>query len=572
MKFPKCQHGTCCEISVCYLPKKKLYLCQQDSLTQYPDDDPVPLVDDSIIEMSMETIEICCKDFLAFTQMLNKGRILPDHDALSTTVREELKLIFDELKKAQEAYKYYKFLKLHKKTLKVKDVLQQDPLYIEFLVARAWSQSLSTVKGESLKSSELVEMELKRKYNATFDTMFQKFKEFRHDIDRRHQQEVDELRLKIQEYKEEKKSLKRAKRELITRYNLLCDEYEEFKQKAHGLESSLTSFEEENKGDGEKIIKLQEYHGDSKQRKRTLKMKLREEQASYQASIEDLTKEICGLKDRVKSLQKDIRKTEMRNDKLVEENKAKEEDYEQMKESLLSKLNLSECSYFNLLYKITTGEDIQIGPRTRLDLSLNNPKHMGFLSSLTRRMPGIDRLDLDNIPLDCQEVKTFLANHFFREVEVLHFNCHSSLSSSLSFYLDELKEASKRVIGHLYIYNFEVSQDQLVSLFSANRHKEWFGFKWCKLDLSSVPDFGGSLAESTMYGLSLYGCGGSSYCDWDNNESNFENLVTGLAKEEDFRRNLEWIDMFECGMEKSDVEEILEGHGFGHVEIYDHSK
>ncbi|CAI2368343.1 unnamed protein product [Moneuplotes crassus] len=444
MTLPKCQHKGCREASACYLSEKNLYLCQYHRFTRYPNEDSVPLVDDVIIETDLKAIEICRKDFLAYTQMLNEGRIPPDEDDLSTTVRVEFQHISDELKEAQETRKYYKSYELLDKTLKIKNVLQKDSLYVEHLVTRAWNQSLSTVKDESLKSSELVQMELKEKYDAIFDTISKKFREFRNEIKQRH---IEELKATEQE------------------------------------------------------------------------------------------------KENLKA------------------------DYDNIKLGLISKLNLSECSYLSLLYKITTGQDKQIGPETGLTLTLNNPKHMEFLTSLNKRMPDIDCLDLDNIPLNCQEVNTFLATHFPNKVRVLHFNFGSSVSSCVSFYLEELVEVSKRVTGQLFIYNFEVPQDQLVSLFSANRHTKYFGLPFCKLSLSSVPGFGGTLAGSTMQGLNLGGCGGSSYGDWGNNESHFENLIAGLSKEEDFRENLKWIGMGKCGMEMNVVKKILVDHGFGHVEI-----
>ncbi|CAI2366331.1 unnamed protein product [Moneuplotes crassus] len=481
MTLPKCQHKGCREASVCYLPEKKLYLCQYHRFSQYPNEDSVPLVDDVLIETDLKAIEICRKDFLAYTQMLNEGRIPPGEDDLSTTVRVEFQHISDELKEARETRKYYKSHELLDKTLKIKNILQQDSLYVEHLVTRAWNQSLSIIKGESLKSSELVEMELKDKYDAIFDTISKKFREFRHGIKQRHQQEIEDFKSKL------------------------------------ALEKSIA---------------------------------------------ESLNTE---LEDQSERHTEELKASEQEKENL-------KADYDNIKQGLISKLNLSECSDLTLFYKITTGEDEQIGPEAELTLNLNNPKHMEFLTSLNKRMPDIDVLNLDNIPLNCQEVKTFLSTHFPNKVRFLDFNYDSPLSSCVSFYLEELVEVSKRVTGVLYIYNFEVSQDQLVALFSANRHTEYFGFPECKLSLSSVPDFGGTLAGSTMQRLDLEGCGGSSYGDWGNNESHFENLIAGLSKEEDFRKNLKEIGMIKCGMEKNVVEKILADHDFGHVEIWTYSK
>ncbi|CAI2381523.1 unnamed protein product [Moneuplotes crassus] len=89
--------------------------------------------------------------------------------------------------------------------------------------------------------------------------------------------------------------------------------------------------------------------------------------------------------------------------------------------------------------------------------------------------------------------------------------------------------------------NFEVSQHQMGVLLAANKDKKSLGFISCKLDLSSVPQFGGALQGSTIEGLDLNGCGLSELGDWENNPSHFENLIEGLAKEQDFKNNLKMI-------------------------------
>ncbi|CAI2386342.1 unnamed protein product [Moneuplotes crassus] len=242
---------------------------------------------------------------------------------------------------------------------------------------------------------------------------------------------------------------------------------------------------------------------------------------------------------------------------LEEENKRLYQKIEELK----SNLNLEDQS-----------EDIQFSSETRLELKLTDPKHMEFLTSLEHRMPELDRLILDDIPVNSEEVKTFLATRFPSKVNDFHFNLSYPQSSSLPLYIDELAAVSQRVCGGLVICNFEVSQPQLVTLLAAYKHKKAVGFNACNLSLSSVPDFGGRLEGSTLKGLGLNFLGESDRCDWASNESHFENLVEGLSKEQDFKNNLQGIGMKECGMDFETVEEILAKHGFGHVQICDHSK
>ncbi|CAI2378349.1 unnamed protein product [Moneuplotes crassus] len=306
----------------------------------------------------------------------------------------------------------------------------------------------------------------------------------------------------------------------------------------------------------------------------TIKLELEKKKIREQRRVvkQKHQQEISSLKSELEQKIKFLEKAEIENKNLTEEVKKTKSDFGMMKQSLISSLNLSEHSDFSLLNKIITGENKQVGSDASLEYKLCNPKHMELIKSLNRRMPDIDILNLANIPVECQEVKIFMGNCFPSKVRSFHFNSDSCLSCSLGFYLDELMEVSQRVTGHLYIYQFEVSQDQLVALFAANRHTECFGFTQCKLDLSSVPDFRGSLAGSTMKGLDLNGCRDFLGGDWGDHGMKFENLIAGLAQEEDFRENLEEIYMSECAMEEDLVEKILSDHGFGHVKIEEYSK
>ncbi|CAI2386264.1 unnamed protein product [Moneuplotes crassus] len=277
----------------------------------------------------------------------------------------------------------------------------------------------------------------------------------------------------------------------------------------------------------------------------------------------------CGQgSEQQDKLLEELKQKDFTIETLEEENKKLHLKIEELKSNLNSQ---DQRSYFfqeiTAHCKNISGENIQFSPETRLKLELSNPKHMEFLTSLEHRMPELARLSLDDIPVDSEEVKTFLATRFPFEVSVLDFNHSSPLSSSLSLYMEELSAVSQRVRNTLFIKNFEVSQPQLITLLSSYKSISFFGFIFCRLSLSSVPDFGGRLEGSTLKRLYLSYCGGSAYGDWATNESHFGNLFEGLSKEQDFKNNLKEIWMSDYGMERKTVEETLAKHGFGHVGI-----
>jgi len=112
-----------------------------------------------------------------------------------------------------------------------------------------------------------------------------------------------------------------------------------------------------------------------------------------------------------------------------------------------------------------------------------------------------------------------------------------------------------------------VSSFRISHLISACKEKKGVGFIDCKLDLSEPINFYGSLKGSKVKIFVLDGCGHSSKGDWANNPDHFENLISGLASEQDFKRNLGDFWMAGNNMKKAEVEELLDRYGFNGVRV-----
>ncbi|CAI2387427.1 unnamed protein product [Moneuplotes crassus] len=726
----KCQHEGCCSNATRYIPENQLYLCDYDQRIQYPNLDVTHLVDPSVIEMTIKIIDHCCKDLMAFTIKQNKGRAFDKYEALSKRVKAELDYLAEQLEKALDTGDLFIFSSILHEAGEIRNRLQSDPLYLDFAIAKAWSYSAAVAQSKELRSSEVVEMELKKKYELTFE----KLKIQTRKTQRSHQQEISDLdaqleaeratssnlRQEIEKLQDtQTRELKELSQRAQDRVSELSNFIGELQQKAQILEQTVVELKgqiavlgseleteqtnyqdlqqevnllkeghqqeveklkkssedkvnelkgfikglQNNTQDLKQIInerekevsalkdtdqkkgsnilalngkiseerevfkKLQTEYDDlveqlnqKEEEIKDTKKKLNDEQNSYrqdtqklkddhtqsmvqlrkakdteikalsdasEAKIEDLKKtlqnrqkndsnKIKDLQNNVKTLKNSLAQTKKENNKLAEEVKAISSDYERMEQSLISKLSISDYSDFSLLYNTkilstNTDKNRQFGPKSELDLELNNPKHMQFLKSLTQRIPELDSFNLFKIPVKSQEVKTFLANYFPSKVKVCHFNVGSELSSSLSFYWKELEEMEKRVTDQMYIHKFELSESELVDLLSANKNKPVFGLRYCKLPLYSSPNFKGKLKGSTMDGLCLMGCFKNSYASWTKSGSQFKNLMFGLSKEQDFRKNLQWISLDDCCIEERQIKQILKATGFGHLQICKYS-
>ncbi|CAI2362004.1 unnamed protein product [Moneuplotes crassus] len=548
MENPTCYQRICDKEAQFYIPDYKIYECSKHKDQRKITDEAIRLVTYAKTEDAIGWVQTAVEDFLEFFTQANNGMDLEEYQELAANYQEKIDELNEEFKQAAEYDEYFKYKDIQMRAQDAFNSLRKEDLFVKFTsrkyIEKIYSDNdpegdekwMGRINYFQLKSQKKVR-EYAQKLNVEAKTIKEEC-----------EKEIDETNEKIDQVKTQMMESDRS-----------------FKQQREGLISSHNA----------NMKQLQEAHESNLQViKNKLQKDLDDQKKILQNSKEALEKNKAIKENKLKSADMRLKEAQKKTQELLEIKKEEEKNYETMKQLMIASLHVSDYSDFSCLYNfiLKTGENRQINPKTRLTLSLTNPKHMEFLTSLEQQMPDLEILSLRKIPLNSEEVKTFLGSRFPSKVRIFHFNFSSPLSSSLPLYMDELAAVSQRVWEALFIYKFEVSQSQLTTLLAANKHKEPFGFTNCKLSLSSVPDFGGRLEGSTLEILHLDSCGGSDYGDWATNESHFENLVEGLSKEQDFKNNLQGIRMRECGMELETVEEILVKHGFGHVEIVAHSK
>ena len=134
---------------------------------------------------------------------------------------------------------------------------------------------------------------------------------------------------------------------------------------------------------------------------------------------------------------------------------------------------------------------------------------------------------------------------------------------NVDVYLDELLSINKRVSGSCYIWNFTINPSQLIQILSAyKKNKDLIWFSQCRLETDYVVDFGDELEGFNSKGISLWDCGSADRSDWGNHPERFSNIIEGLGNAKDVRDNLKKINLTDCKMERSKVQEILKKHGF----------
>ncbi|CAI2364375.1 unnamed protein product [Moneuplotes crassus] len=187
--------------------------------------------------------------------------------------------------------------------------------------------------------------------------------------------------------------------------------------------------------------------------------------------------------------------------------------------------------------------------------------------TLQTRLSNYPRINIPSIPEEIQPLKTFLSHHFPNTVKSFYCNYDSGLNNSLGFYMEGLEGIREKVEVLVGVCNFAATQSQTITLLSLFKTKKTLSLAGCRLDLSSPLNFNGALTGSTLERLNLSYCGSSDRGDWKNNPTHFENLVKGLASEEDFRNSLRMIVVDNCGMEKRQIGDVLKEYGLGDVKI-----
>ena len=104
------------------------------------------------------------------------------------------------------------------------------------------------------------------------------------------------------------------------------------------------------------------------------------------------------------------------------------------------------------------------------------------------RFPKGKFIYLREVPKENEIVKHFLRNSFPCSIKSFTFNDFTSLST-IDFYLSGIKESIGRVSEKCIISNFEITDDQLISLFLSGYKVTTLGIHQCKIMTDSVPEF-----------------------------------------------------------------------------------
>ena len=213
------------------------------------------------------------------------------------------------------------------------------------------------------------------------------------------------------------------------------------------------------------------------------------------------------------------------------------------------------------------GQTITLNSGSAMVFSLNDQKWMTLLKVLSNfKLPEINYHRLDYIPTDSEEVRRFIINSIPVQQE-FHFNNTKQEQIKWSKYFEALKTAARKTTDHYIIYDTDFSAQEFWEIVSAAKLCKNLYFRCDLIPLDSEWDFGKEMEGCKIENIDFYFSGGSSYSNWGQNPTRFENLIAAIAKWEPLIKSLKTLRIPDCGITKAKAQEVLNKYKLNGIQI-----
>ncbi|CAI2370961.1 unnamed protein product [Moneuplotes crassus] len=179
----------------------------------------------------------------------------------------------------------------------------------------------------------------------------------------------------------------------------------------------------------------------------------------------------------------------------------------------------------------------------------------------------VDTLNLFDITKSDRKISEFLSQLSQLNRGGVFLASSLGLSGTFSYYFSKIIRIGSRVQRCAGFYEFYITSRQFKRLMSAYKHLCYLSFDRCKLEIPKIPDFSKSMMNAKLQNLLVFGCGESEASGWENDPSEFDNLIEGLATSPDLRLCLVEIFVEDTIKDKSNVEEIIQRSKFAKLNI-----
>ena len=191
---------------------------------------------------------------------------------------------------------------------------------------------------------------------------------------------------------------------------------------------------------------------------------------------------------------------------------------------------------------------------------------MSLLKILSKlKIPQLNRIDLNSVPVDWEEVKSFLSKSI-SNINILWFNTDDKIELSASKYLESLKVTSTKTSDKFVVDKTNFSSDEFREMVCAAKGtKRWY-FQYDIIPLDEQVDFG-NMEGSKLEHLGFQYSGGSDYSNWKAHPMRFKNLVASIAKSQGLKVSLKTLYIGDCEITKEKAQKVLNKYNLKSVEL-----
>ncbi|CAI2375394.1 unnamed protein product [Moneuplotes crassus] len=198
-----------------------------------------------------------------------------------------------------------------------------------------------------------------------------------------------------------------------------------------------------------------------------------------------------------------------------------------------------------------------------------------FCKSLRKEtFPAFENVNLTLPVKSSRAVKKFLTDSFPSHTKVIYLdNCRVRIGtkqSKVSRYFPELIRTLPKVTEKIYLNQFDISTEQLRTIFSSSRKTPFLEFNTCRLHIETIPDLTRPLSQCRIQTLSFDYCGHPRFSNWQDNQIEFENLVSALSQSSDLKKSLKDISFLDSCVPKKEFERIIEKYGINLMAVSPH--
>ena len=182
------------------------------------------------------------------------------------------------------------------------------------------------------------------------------------------------------------------------------------------------------------------------------------------------------------------------------------------------------------------------------------------------KLPEIKYHELDYVPTDSEEVRRFIINSIPVQQE-FYFNITKQEQIKWSKYFEALKTAARKTTDDYLIYNTDFSAQEFWEIVSAAKLCKNLCFDYDLIPLDFEWDLGKEMEGCKIQYISFGYSGGSSYSNWGQNPTRFENLIAAIAKWEPLVKTLKTLDIRYCDITKAKAQEVWNKYKLNGIQI-----